>query len=222
MQIEILYEDNHCLAVHKPAGLLAQGDRSGDPTLLEAVREYLRRRHGKRGRVYLGVVHRLDRPVSGVVLLARTSKAAARLAGQFRHGTVRKTYVALVESPPPAASGILEHHLRKEPRTNRTRVARAGEPGARLARLRYRILATHPGGTLVEVSPETGRPHQIRVQLAEVGAVIVGDLRYGSRRPLGASIALHASRLEFAHPTRREMVTVVAPLPQSWEVLLRA
>jgi len=219
--LEILYEDNHCLAVCKPAGILVHADRSGDSTLEQVVREYLRRRYGKRGRVYVGVVHRLDRPVSGVVLFARTDKAAARLAAQFRAGRVRKRYVALVESSPPAVDGVLVHHLRKDPRTNRTRPVPADTPGSRLARLRYRVLEAHRRGTLVEVWPETGRPHQIRVQLAAVGAVIAGDLRYGSRRKLGPMIALHATRLEFEHPIRGEMVAVESPLPPSWQALLR-
>ncbi len=221
MKLEILYEDNHCLAVCKPAGVLVQGDRTGDSTIAAAAAEYLRQRYGKPGRVFVGVVHRLDRPVSGVVLLARTSKAAARLALQFRHGEVGKHYLALVEHAPAAAAGTLEHHLAKDHRTNRTRAVAATHPRARLARLRYRVLSQHPGGTLVEVLPETGRSHQIRVQLAASGCVIVGDLRYGSKRRLGAMLALHASRLEFAHPTREERVFVEAPLPASWHALLR-
>jgi 23S rRNA pseudouridine1911/1915/1917 synthase len=221
MELPVLYEDGHCVAVDKPAGILVQGDRTGDPTLVQAVETYLRQRYRKRGRVYVGVVHRLDRPVSGVLLLARTSKAAARLAAQFRAGSVRKVYVALVEIAPPASAGVLEHHLRKDAATNRTHVVAPGEPGARMARLGYRVLDTHPGGTLMEVRPETGRSHQIRVQLAAAGAIIVGDLRYGSRRQLGARIALHASSLEFEHPTRHDTVTVTAPLPPEWDSLLR-
>jgi len=221
MKLEILYEDNHCLAVCKPAGVLVQGDRTGDATLVAAAAEYLRRRYGKPGRVFVGVVHRLDRPVSGVVLLARTSKAAARLASQFRERQVSKVYLALVERPPASAAGTLEHSLAKDPRTNRTHAVAATHPRARLARLRYRVASRHPGGTLVEVEPATGRSHQIRVQLAAIGCVIVGDVRYGSKRRLGNMLALHASRLEFAHPTRQERVCVEAPLPAGWEALLR-
>ena len=221
MQLEVLFEDNHCLAVCKPAGLLTQGDRTGDPTLLAAAAAYLRQRYSKPGRVFVGVVHRLDRPVSGVVLFARTSKAAARLAAQFRDGSVGKRYWALVEKAPSPAVGTLEHLLAKDPKTNRTRVVPTGRAGARRARLRYRVLARHPGGTLVEVEPESGRSHQIRVQLAAAGAVIVGDVRYGSQRRLGSMLALHAARLEFEHPTRRERIVVEAPLPPAWQVLLR-
>jgi 23S rRNA pseudouridine1911/1915/1917 synthase len=219
--LDVLYEDNHCLAVSKPAGLLVQGDRTGDPTLLDVATQYLRQRYGKPGRVFLGVVHRLDRPVSGVVLLARTSKAAARLAEQFRLGQIRKEYLALVEAPPPATSGTLEHHLAKDSASNRTRIVAAGTPGSRHARLHYRLRARHRGGTLLEVVPETGRSHQIRVQLAACGAVIVGDVRYGSRHRLGSMLALHASQLEFEHPTRHDRVVVEAALPDSWQALLR-
>jgi len=219
--LKVLYEDNHCLAVDKPAGLLVQGDRTEDPTLVDAATLYLRERYDKRGRVFVGVVHRLDRPVSGVVLLARTSKAAARLSEQFRRGQVRKEYLALVETPPPEVAGHLEHHLLKESASNRSRVVPAGTAGSREARLSYRVRSRHPGGTLLEIVPETGRSHQIRVQLAASGAVIVGDVRYGSRHRLGSMLALHASRLEFEHPTRHERVAVEAALPDSWSALLR-
>lgn len=221
MELEVLFEDNHCLAVCKPAGLLVQGDRTGDATLVGAAAAYLRRRYAKPGRVFVGVVHRLDRPVSGVVVLARTSKTAARLAEQFRHHRVGKRYWALVENSPVPPAGTLEHFLAKDPATNRTRVVGAGHAGARRARLRYRVLARHPGGTLVEVEPESGRSHQIRVQLAACGAVIVGDVRYGSRYRLGPMLALHAARLEFEHPTRHERVVVEAPLPPAWQGLMR-
>ncbi len=221
MQLEVLFEDNHCLALNKPAGMLVQGDRTGDPTLADAAGSYLRQRYGKPGRVFVGVVHRLDRPVSGVVLLARTSKAASRLAEQFRRGSVGKRYLALVEQAPQPPSGTLVHHLAKDEATNRTRVVGARHAGARLARLRYRVVTQHPGGALLEVEPETGRSHQIRVQLAACGAIIVGDVRYGSRRRLGNMLALHASQLEFEHPTREERLRVEAPLPASWQLLLQ-
>lgn len=220
MTLDVLYEDNHCLAVAKPAGLLVQGDRTRDPTLAAAATEYLRQHYDKPGRVYLGVVHRLDRPVSGVVLLARTSKAAARLSQQFREGRVRKLYRAVVERPPPEDEGGLEHYLRKDAANNRTDVVGAHESGARRARLRYRVLRREPGATLLEIKPLTGRSHQIRVQLAAAGSVIVGDVRYGSKRELGHWIALHAAELEFAHPTRDERVTVRSDVPVAWADVL--
>jgi 23S rRNA pseudouridine1911/1915/1917 synthase len=220
VRLDVLYEDNHCLAVSKPAGLLVQGDQTGDRTLVDAATHYLREQYGKPGRVYLGVVHRLDRPVSGVVLLARTSKAAARLSQQFREGRVRKVYHALVERSPPDEQGALEHHLRKDTASNRTHVVDAEEAGARRARLRYRVLRREGGAALVEIEPLTGRSHQIRVQLAAAGSVIVGDVRYGSQRELGHWIALHAAELEFQHPTRNERVNVRADLPTAWADVL--
>jgi 23S rRNA pseudouridine1911/1915/1917 synthase len=218
--LRVLYEDNHCLAVDKPAGLLVQPDRTGDATLLDAARDDLRRRHQRPGNVFIAAVHRLDRPVSGIVLLARTSKAASRLGAQFRAGSVDKVYLALVEAPPAPPEGVLEHHLVKDPTTNRVRTANPGEPGARAARLAYRTLSRHSGGTLLEVRPDTGRSHQIRVQLAAAGAPIAGDLRYGSRRALGTWIALHAASLAFDHPTRPERLRLEAPLPETWRPLL--
>lgn len=217
MTLDVLYEDNHCLAVAKPAGLLVQGDHTGDRVLVDLAKSYVRERYDKPGEVYLSAVHRLDRPVSGIVLLARTSKAAARLSAQFRDERVRKIYHAVVESTPARGAGELEHFLRKDPRTNRTTVVESDEEGARRAHLRYRVVRRLASGALLEVQPHTGRSHQIRVQLAAVGAVIVGDVRYGSERRLGHWIALHASELEFEHPTRRERVTLRAAHPAEWE-----
>lgn len=220
LPISILHEDNHCLAVDKPAGVLVQADRTGDPTIVDLLRDELRQRLQRPGNIFLAAVHRLDRPVSGVLLLARTSKAATRLAAQFRGGTVEKTYLALVERAPEPAEGALEDLLVKDPSTNRVRIARAGEPGARAAHLGYRVVARHAAGTLVEVRLGTGRSHQIRVQLAARGSPIVGDLRYGSQRALGAMIALHASSLVFQHPTRGEAIEVHSPMPENWQALL--
>jgi len=220
MKLEILYEDNHCLAVSKPAGVLVQGDRTGDATLVDAAAAYLRQRYDKPGRVYVGIVHRLDRPVSGVVLLARTSKAAARLSEQFRERRVRKLYRAVLEHPLEEDEGALEHFLRKDPLTNRTHIVDPEEAGARRARLRYRVLHRDKRGTSVEVEPLTGRSHQIRVQMAAIGSVIVGDVRYGSKRELGNWIALHAFEIEFKHPTRDERVSVCVEPPAAWAGLL--
>jgi len=220
--LEILYEDNHCLVVNKPAGLLVQGDRTGDVSLAEEARNWIRQRTGKTGNVFLGVVHRLDRPVSGIVLVARTSKATSRLAAAFRDRQVVKTYRAIVETSPDALQGRLVHHLLKDTGTNTSRVVPASTPGARRAVLQYQVLHRVPAGVLVEVVPETGRPHQIRVQLAAVAGAIVGDLRYGSRTALGERIALHATALSFPHPTRQEMIDIHCALPQSWDALLGA
>jgi 23S rRNA pseudouridine1911/1915/1917 synthase len=214
--MHVLYEDNHCLVVDKPAGLLVQADRTGDVTLVDRVREDLRRRHQRPGNVFVVAVHRLDRPVSGVLLLARTSKAASRLTAQFRDGRIEKTYWAIVERAPQPAAAALEHWLVKEGAHNRVRVVPQSTPGARRARLHYRTCGPHRDGTWLEVELETGRAHQIRVQLAAIGCPIAGDLRYGAARGFGERIALHARRLVFDHPTRSERIAVEAPPPPAW------
>lgn len=214
--IDILYEDNHLLAVNKPAGLLVQGDRSGDETLLDRARAYLKARHGKPGRVYLGLVHRLDRPVSGVVLLARTSKAAARLSDQFRGRSVEKVYLAVVEGLPPPAAGELTAHLAsRADEQGRTRLQQSPFAGSREARLAYRVLDRGPRTALLEVRPLTGRRHQIRAQLAARGHPIVGDVKYGARPSRGGP-ALHAWRLTVAHPVGGRPLVIEAPPPPGW------
>jgi len=218
--LEILHEDNHVLAINKPAGALVQPDRTGDRTLVDDVADDLRARHGKPGNVFVGVVHRLDRPVSGALLFARTSKGASRIAAQFRDGRVEKIYWAVVEQAPGVDASTLEHFLVKDEAHNRVRIANESEPGARRARLHYHVLRTVVAGTLLEVRLETGRAHQIRVQLAATGCPIVGDLRYGSRRGLGPMIALHAHTIAFEHPTRGERIRVEAPIPAAWAALL--
>jgi 23S rRNA pseudouridine1911/1915/1917 synthase len=217
-ELQVLFEDNHLLAVVKPAGLLVQGDRTGDPTLLEIAKAWLRRRYGKPGRVYLGLVHRLDRPVSGVVLLARTSKAAGRLARQFREGSVRKIYWAVVAGSPEPRAGEAEAWLagRADGR-GRTRSALQAFPGARLARLRYRTVERAAGSAWLEVEPLTGRRHQIRVQLALLGHPILGDTKYGGPSwRADRRLALHGRSLEVVHPVGGQKVLLVAPPPEIW------
>jgi 23S rRNA pseudouridine1911/1915/1917 synthase len=223
--LEILYEDNHCLAVNKPAGILTQGDATGAPCLIDAVRADLKVRYHKPGNVFVGLVHRLDRPTSGVLLLARTSKAAARLSAQFRAGTVEKRYWAIVEGSCPDEAGSWTDWLWKDERRNVVRVVPAGTPGARLARVDYRVLrrATGPRGgtTWFELRPISGRSHQLRVQLAARGFPILGDRKYGALGRLPAldghaRVALHARQLAFTHPTRREVIEVVAAVPADW------
>jgi 23S rRNA pseudouridine1911/1915/1917 synthase len=215
--LAVLYEDNHCLAVDKPAGLLTQGDASGDASLVDLVRDDLKRRYAKPGNVYVGLVHRLDRPVSGVVLLAKTSKAAARLSAQFRAGTVEKVYLAIVEGRVADEAGEWSDRLVKDAARN---VVRVGEEGVE-ARLAYRVVGRSARTTTLELRPVTGRSHQLRVQLASRGLPILGDRKYGARESLraldgGFRIALHARRLAFTHPTTRAAIAVESPVPADW------
>lgn len=219
--IEVLYEDNHCLVLNKPAGLLAQGDATGESTALDLARAYLKERYAKPGNVFVGLVQRLDRPVSGVFLLARTSKAAARLSEQFRQGSVEKTYWALAEGSCPEEAGEWTDTLHKDAARNRVAVISPGTSGGQLASVAFRVLARERGRTLFELRPLTGRSHQLRVQLATRGMPIVGDRKYGAKSTLLAldgrpRVALHARRLTFIHPTRREAISVDAPVPADW------
>jgi 23S rRNA pseudouridine1911/1915/1917 synthase len=220
--LTVLYEDNHCLAVLKPARTLTAGDETGDVSLLDLARAYLKEKFQKPGNVFVGLVHRLDRPVSGVVLFARTSKGAARLSEQFREGTIQKTYRAVVEGAVPDAAGEFVDFLLKDEQTNTVRSVKPGTPGARESRLSFRRLKTAGGLSLVEITPATGRSHQIRVQLASRGHPIFGDGKYGSGHRLGGTIALNACSLTFDHPIRHEPVTVMAPDPADWKALLSA
>jgi len=211
----VLFEDNHLLALYKPAGLLAQGDRSGDVCLLELGKSWLKQRYRKPGQVFLGLVHRLDRPVAGVMLFARTSKAARRLSDQFRTGQVIKRYLAVVEGQPSPTSGQLRNHL--ERRLRASRVVAESTPTTQEARLKFEVLGHRPHGSLVQVEPETGRRHQIRLQLAHLGHPILGDVRYGAAAPLTRKqIALLAYELSFIHPTQGERLTLRSPIPSDW------
>src|SRR5262249_52812306 len=222
--LQILYEDNHCLAVAKPAPLLTQGSAGSIPSLEVQVKQYLRERYHKPGNVYLGIPHRLDRPVSGVIVFARNTKAARRLAEQFQTRQVTKVYWAAVEGEVRPGEGTWEDWLLKLPEEARTERAGPEAPGARHAVLRYRCLQPWAGGTLLEFLPQTGRSHQLRIQAALRGWPIRGDVLYGARLPFGPAaelprdriIALHARSLTFLHPIRYEPITVTAPLPPAW------
>ncbi|NBO91929.1 MAG: RluA family pseudouridine synthase [Planctomycetia bacterium] len=226
MSLVVLYEDNHCLAVAKPAGLLTQGVPAGIPTLEAEARSYLKTKYHKEGNVYLGIPHRLDRPVSGVVLFARSSKAAARLAEQFRDRTVSKVYVGLVEysGTPPAMEGQWADHLRKIQSESRTEVVAAEHPEGKVSALHFRRMSSDERFALLRLEPLTGRMHQIRVQAASRGWPIAGDIQYGAVTPFGPPvelsrdriIALHGWQLTFRHPIRYEPVTIQAPLPSIW------
>lgn len=240
LRIGIILEDNHLLGVVKPAGLLAQGDRTGDETALAQAREYVRERYDKPGAVYLGLVHRIDRPVSGVMVFARTSKAASRLARAFHDRVVEKSYLAVVVGSVPDDAGELSGFIERT--HTRSRIAEAAGARARAASLAYRVLdrgelslpprdrrgrssvATR-AVTLLEVTPRTGRHHQIRLQLSAAGFPIVGDLKYRAPEPLpDRAIALHAARLRFPHPVRDDTVDLAAPPPAvvPWTLFTRA
>lgn len=224
----VLYEDNHCFALNKPAGLLTQGDATGDSTLLDWARDDLKQRYQKPGNVYLGLVHRLDRPVSGVVLLAKTSKAAARLSEQFRFGTTEKTYWAIAEGIWRGEDeGEWRDRLVKDEGRNRGEVIEEdedeteGKEKGKDARLSYRVLERRAGRVWFELRPKTGRSHQLRLQLASRGLPICGDAKYGAKSRLraldgGFRIALHAVKLVASHPTTKEPLRMEAPLFEDW------
>jgi 23S rRNA pseudouridine1911/1915/1917 synthase len=218
-RLEILYEDNHLLAINKPAGLPTMGAAAGQASLAEWAKRYLKQKYRKPGRVYLGIVSRLDRPVTGVVVFARTSKAAGRLAQSFRERQVNKTYWALVANWPSQQQGSLCHSLRKDEARRRMVVCPTDHPDAQPAELHFHRLGVAGGWTWLEIELVTGRKHQIRVQLAAVGGTIVGDARYGSRVTFPHGIGLHARRLELIHPVRREPLVIEAPLPSYWPTL---
>lgn len=213
----ILFEDNHCLAINKPVRLLSVGDETADPSLLELAKSYIKVKYNKPGDVYLGVVQRLDRPVSGVILFARTSKAAARLSDQFRQRSLSKIYLALVTGPVLEEAYVLEDHLLKDSGSNTSAVVRADVPDAKLCRLEAKVLARAGRMTLLQIIPETGRSHQIRVQLANQGWPIVGDGKYGSPLSGAGMIALHARQLKFQHPTLNTPIELFAPIPKAWD-----
>jgi 23S rRNA pseudouridine1911/1915/1917 synthase len=210
----VLYEDNHIIIVNKRSSDLVQGDGTGDEPLDDIVRAYIREKYNKPGDVFLGVVHRLDRPVSGCVVYARTSKALSRLSELFRTREVRKTYWAIVSERPPAEEGTLSSYLKKNESQNKSYVYNKEVKGSKLAELSYRVLARSERYYLVEVDLQTGRHHQIRAQLAAAGCPIKGDLKYGSKRSNeGGGISLHSRRISFVHPVKKEEITIEAPLP---------
>lgn len=222
----VLYEDNHIIAVNKAAGEIVQGDKTGDTPLSDVVKAYIKRKYNKPGDVFLGLPHRLDRPTSGVVLFARTSKALVRLNAMFRqHDAVRKTYWAITQRPPSPVQGRMEDWLLRREAQNKSFVVAEGTKDAKLAVLDYRLVARSERYCLLEVQLLTGRHHQIRCQLAAHGCPIKGDLKYGAPRsnPDG-SISLHARTICFTHPVSKELITVTAPVPQDalWQAMEQA
>jgi len=218
---QILYEDNHLLIVDKPADWIVQGAQSGQQSLLESAKQYIKNKYHKPGAVYLGVVSRLDAPVTGVVPFARTSKSAARLSEQFRDRTPSKVYLAIVEGTPQSQSGKLEHSLVRKPEATKTRLALDTDHDALKAILNYRTICSHERKSLLEIVLVTGRKHQIRCQLAAMGWPIVGDQLYGARESFQHGIALHCGRLSLEHPTTKKLIDVSAPLPLTWPAWAR-
>ncbi len=218
--LDILYEDNHCLAVLKPARMLVAGDQTGDRNLLDLAKEYLKEKYLKPGNVFLGLVHRLDRPVSGIVLFARTSKGAARLSEQFRDRSITKRYLSLVEGIPDKTKGTCRSWLLKDEKTNLVRIVPKGSAGAKEATLNWKLIERGKSRSILGVELESGRSHQIRVQLSGMGHPICGDVKYGSKSRTRGAIALHAAELVFEHPTTREVIRLTSPEPVVWRKLL--
>jgi 23S rRNA pseudouridine1911/1915/1917 synthase len=212
--ITVLLEDNHLIVINKKASQIVQGDKTGDVPLSEHLKNYLKVKYNKPGKVFLGVVHRLDRPVSGVVVFARTDKALSRMNEIFRSRDVQKVYWAIVEHRPAQNEGKLINWLNKNEKQNKSYVVKEGSAGALRAELDYKLLASSDKYHLLEVQLHTGRHHQIRCQLAHMGCIIKGDLKYGAKRSNpDASISLHARGISFTHPVKGELVEIVAPVP---------
>ena len=211
----VVYEDNHIIVVNKTASEIVQADKTGDTPLSETVKQYLKEKYQKPGNVFLGVTHRLDRPVSGLVIFARTSKALTRLNEMFRAGEVKKTYWAVVKNAPKESEGELVHFLVRNEKQNKSYAYDKEVPNSKKAVLDYRLIGRSDNYYLLEVDLKTGRHHQIRCQLAKMGCPIKGDLKYGSPRsnPDG-SICLHARRVRFVHPVSKELIELKAPLPE--------
>ncbi len=222
--MHILYEDNHIIAVNKSSSEIVQGDKTGDKPLVESVKEYLKERYLKSGNVFCGVVHRLDRPVSGVVVFAKTSKALARLNEILALRQITKKYWAIVSSPPQEPQGTLRHFLVRNERQNKSYAYSKAVPQSKEAVLHYKTLGKSDRYTLLEVDLETGRHHQIRCQLAAMGCIIKGDLKYGAPRSnRGGGISLHARSVEFVHPVKQERIVIEAPVPDDtlWQAITK-
>ena len=215
--VNVVYEDNHIIIVNKTASEIVQGDKTGDKPLSETVKEYLKEKYNKPGNVFIGVTHRLDRPVSGLVVFAKTGKALARLNEMFRTGKVKKTYWAIVKNLPPAEEDTLTHYLVRNEKQNKSYAYDTKKPGSKQAILHYRLLSRSDHYSLLEVDLKTGRHHQIRCQLAKIGCPIKGDLKYGFPRsnPDG-SISLHARCVSFEHPVSHKLIEAEAPVPEEW------
>ena len=221
--MRIIFEDNHLLVINKDAGVLVQGDKTGDTPLSDLAKAYVKEKYQKPGEVFMGVIHRIDRPVSGLVLMARTSKALERMNEQFKNREIEKNYLAIVRNRPVANAGNLVHWLIKNPETNVTKAYEKEVPNSMRSELNYKLIGELDGFYILEVNPITGRPHQIRVQLASMNCPIVGDNKYGyPRGNKDKSICLHAHQVKFMHPVKKEEMQLFAALPQDnfWQKFL--
>ena len=219
--MEVIYEDNHIIVVNKTVNEIVQGDKTGDVPLVDKVKKYIKEKYNKPGEVFLGVVHRLDRPTSGIVIFARTSKALSRLNEMFRNGDVHKTYWAITANCPKEDSGILENYLKKNEKLNKSFIAKPQDKEAKKAVLKYQIISKSDRYYLFEINLLTGRHHQIRCQLSSIGCPVKGDLKYGYPRsnPDGG-LSLHARKVEFVHPVSKKEISIVADVPKNdklWE-----
>ncbi len=219
--LQVLFEDNHIVIVNKQAGDITQGDKTGDKPLSDVVKEYIKEKYNKPGLVFLGVVHRLDRPTSGIIIFARTSKALERLNKMLRDKSIKKTYWAVVKEQPKKENNTLTNFLKKNPKNNKSTAYSKEIEGSKKAILHYKVLKKLDNYSLLEVDLETGRHHQIRCQLANIGSPIKGDLKYGfNRSNKDGSIHLHARKINFIHPVSKEIVQITAPVPN--EVIWKA
>jgi 23S rRNA pseudouridine1911/1915/1917 synthase len=213
--LQVLFEDNHLIIINKRAGDITQGDKTGDKPLSEVVKEYIKEKYNKPGNVYLGVVHRLDRPTSGIIIFARTSKALERLNKMLRDKTIKKTYWAIVKTQPEKEKETLINYLKKNPKNNKSTAFNKEIDGSKKAVLHYNLIKKLDNYSLLEIDLETGRHHQIRCQLANIGLPIKGDLKYGfNRSNKDGSIHLHARKISFIHPVSKEEINVIAPVPE--------
>ena len=212
--LDIIYEDNHLIAINKKAGDIVQADKTGDAPLSEKLKNYIKKKYNKPGNVFLGVIHRIDRPTSGVVVFAKTSKSLSRMNLLFRNNQIKKTYWAIVSKAPPKESEILENYLIKNNKLNKSFVSE--EENAKKGVLKYKLVKNTKNFFLLKITPKTGRHHQIRVQLSNIGCIIKGDLKYGAKRSnKDKSICLHAKNIEFFHPVKKQKIIINATLPNS-------
>lgn len=220
MKIDVLYEDNHLIAALKPAGVLTQGDKTGDVNLMDEVKKYLKEKYKKPGNVFLGLLHRLDRPVSGIILFAKTSKGASRLSEQFRNSEIKKIYHAIVLGKLNEERGELTNYLEKDKKTKKAIITEGDE--GQLAELSFEVAALNEKFTFLKIELKTGRFHQIRAQLAALGFPILGDLKYGAKFPLSnKSIALAATNISFKTATTKEQINLSIPFPEEWEEYIK-